>query len=102
MSRQKAEGGAYGYIAIAAIALAFLIQSIGPGFSQEQKQAADGANRPYYEFVYTYPRLPARCKERARAATSAACEALRNAAPEVDVKLHAPEGMFAGMNIPAV
>ena len=102
MSRQDAEDGAYGFIAIAALAVAFVLQFIAPSSAQEQSAADESANRPYYEFVYTYPRLPERCKEASPARNSAECVAIRNAEPEIATRLHAPESAFAGTGIPAI
>ena len=102
MSRQKAEDGAYALIAIASLALAFFFTFIARSSAQEPQQAAyDGANKPYYEFVYTYPRLPAECK-RADGAHSLACEKIRNAEPEIAMRLHAPDANFALLNFPVL
>lgn len=102
MSRHFAEDGAYGYIALAALAIAFALQFIAPGSAQERSAADESANQPYYEYVYTYPRLPERCKEASPARDSAECKSIRDAEPEFAVRLHAPESAFAGTGIPAL
>ena len=102
MSRQDAEDGAYGFIAIAALAVAIVLQFIAPSSAQEQSAAGEPANKPYYEYIYTYPRLPERCKEASPARNSAECVAIRDAEPKFEARLHAPESAFAGTGIPAI
>ena len=93
MSRQHAEDGAFGYIAIAAIAIAALLQFLMPSPALENAQTQEhilSAGQPYYEVTYTFQRLPAECVARI-ASHSPACEAIRNAPPLVAEGWHAPE-----------